>query len=35
VVRKATEVDVHAEYVAEMVRQQVFAQYGEQATPPA
>ncbi|MDZ7937460.1 MAG: transglycosylase domain-containing protein [Rhodoferax sp.] len=29
VVRKANEVDVHAEYAAEMVRQQVYAQYGE------
>ena len=28
-VRKANEVDVHAEFVAEMVRQQIFAQYGE------
>lgn len=27
--RKPNEVDVHAEYAAEMVRQQVFAQYGE------
>ncbi len=29
VVRKRNEVEVHAEYVAEMVRQQVYAQYGE------
>jgi penicillin-binding protein 1A len=29
VVRKLNEVDVHAEYVAEMARQQVYAQYGE------
>ncbi|ARV19627.1 Penicillin-binding protein 1A [Curvibacter sp. AEP1-3] len=28
-VRKRNEVDVHAEYVAEMVRQQVYAQFGE------
>lgn len=28
-VRKRNEVEVHAEYVAEMVRQQVFAQFGE------
>ncbi|MEN9473133.1 MAG: hypothetical protein RLZZ495_1222 [Pseudomonadota bacterium] len=27
--RKATDFDVHAEYAAEMVRQQVYAQYGE------
>ena len=27
--RKATDVEVHAEYAAEMVRQQVYAQYGE------
>lgn len=31
VVRKASQVDVHAEYVAEMARAQVFAQLGEQA----
>ncbi|MBK7004111.1 MAG: PBP1A family penicillin-binding protein [Burkholderiales bacterium] len=31
VVRKPTQVDVHAEYVAEMARAQVFAQLGEQA----
>jgi penicillin-binding protein 1A len=31
VVRKANETDVHAEYAAEMVRQQVYAQYGELA----
>ena len=31
VIRKAREVEVHAEYVAEMVRQQVYAQYGELA----
>jgi penicillin-binding protein 1A len=30
-VRGASEVDVHAEYVAEMARQQVYAQYGEKA----
>ena len=29
VVRKRNEVDVHAEHVAEMVRQQVYAQFGE------
>lgn len=29
VVRKPNEVDVHAEYAAEMVRQQVYAQFGE------
>jgi penicillin-binding protein 1A len=29
VVRKRSEVDVHAEHVAEMVRQQVYAQFGE------
>ena len=29
VVRKPNDVDVHAEYAAEMVRQQVYAQYGE------
>ncbi|WP_152528842.1 penicillin-binding protein 1A [Rhodoferax saidenbachensis] len=29
VVRKPHDVDVHAEYAAEMVRQQVYAQYGE------
>jgi penicillin-binding protein 1A len=29
VIRKAGDVDVHAEYVAEMVRQQVYAQFGE------
>ena len=29
VIRKLNEVDVHAEYVAEMARQQVYAQYGE------
>lgn len=28
-IRKARDVEVHAEYVAEMVRQQVYAQYGE------
>jgi len=28
-VRKRNEVDVHAEYVAEMVRQQMYAQFGE------
>ena len=27
--QSATSVEVHAEYVAEMVRQQVYAQYGE------
>ncbi|MDE2434087.1 MAG: PBP1A family penicillin-binding protein [Burkholderiales bacterium] len=31
VIHKATDVDVHAEYVAEMARQQVYAQYGEEA----
>ncbi len=31
VVRKLGEVDVHAEHVAEMVRQQMFAQFGEKA----
>ncbi|MGE5451743.1 MAG: penicillin-binding protein 1A [Acidobacteriota bacterium] len=31
VIRKATDVDLHAEYVAEMARQQVYAQYGEAA----
>ncbi|MEN9453404.1 MAG: hypothetical protein RLZZ369_2463 [Pseudomonadota bacterium] len=30
-IRKATDVDVHAEFVAEMARQQVYAQYGEEA----
>lgn len=30
-IRKPTDVEVHAEFVAEMARQQVFAQYGEQA----
>lgn len=30
-VRKPNEVDVHAEYAAEMVRQQVYAQFGELA----
>jgi penicillin-binding protein 1A len=30
-VRKLGDVDVHAEYVAEMVRQQVFAQFGDKA----
>ncbi|WP_374591929.1 penicillin-binding protein 1A [Aquabacterium sp.] len=30
-VRRLNEMDVHAEYVAEMARQQVFAKYGEQA----
>jgi penicillin-binding protein 1A len=30
-VRSAGEVDVHAEFVAEMARQQVYAQYGEKA----
>src|SRR5450830_711385 len=29
VIRKLNEVDVHAEYVAEMARQQVYAQFGE------
>lgn len=29
VVRRPNDVDVHAEYAAEMVRQQVYAQYGE------
>ncbi|MBC7917239.1 MAG: PBP1A family penicillin-binding protein [Rhodoferax sp.] len=28
-IRKAHDVEVHAEYVAEMVRQQIYAQYGE------
>ncbi len=31
VIHKATDVDVHAEYVAEMARQQVYTQYGEEA----
>lgn len=31
VVRTSTQSEVHAEYVAEMARQQVFAQFGEQA----
>lgn len=29
VIRKPRDVEVHAEYVAEMVRQQIYAQYGE------
>lgn len=31
VVRNASSTDIHAEYVAEMARQQVFAQFGEKA----
>jgi penicillin-binding protein 1A len=31
VIRKPNDVEVHAEYVAEMVRQQIYAQYGELA----
>jgi penicillin-binding protein 1A len=31
VIRNPNEVDVHAEYVAELARQQVYAQYGEKA----
>ena len=31
VIRKPTDVEVHGEFVAEMARQQVYAQYGEEA----
>ena len=31
VIRKLTDIDVHAEYVAELARAQVYAQYGEKA----